>query len=550
MKSFLDFVKEKKASDMNVAAINEAFSLDDVSKAHELMLDLFNKKLNGRVIQLSPVQLTTAGHGCMSLTYMVTTNNKIDVVWNINYLMSGGSAEVYSVDIFDAEQGTKMLFGDGNAKSAITINTLGQSVAYFLPLIIDIVKTKKFNISTEEATTKAKTVFAKESKMHYIGAQAYRVYEGLNDDTIVNAFHIANGHHIVNNGEDFVWESEADDVRRRVRTAERESWKTKNDSQEARERSLALDREYREICKAINGGATTLEEIEVSIGHKVSVMYNNDDTVIKAENELKTSSSKKAPEQAFKEMQGYVKTVIKGIQPGVILCGAPGIGKTYRVMQQLKANGFQYGQNLAIIKGKATPRQMYLTIYDYKDKGNIILIDDADALVGPKAPEDVINILKAALDSTADDEGRLVSYKVSGKLEDDEGNPIPKTCYANCGIIVLTNYSAGQLDTAIRNRVFVQTLDFTNEQLLNIIKQIMPDISPAQLSMDSKYKAYDYLMEMAQSGSDMQISIRSFTTCARIFQVCDTDAELSDEDARSMISEQMKLQAVRGGKKF
>ena len=550
MKSFLDFVKEKKASDMNVAAINEAFSLDDVSKAHELMLDLFNKKLNGRVIQLSPVQLTTAGHGCMSLTYVVTANNKIDVVWNINYLMSGGSAEVYSVDIFDAEQGTKMLFGDGNAKSAITINTLGQSVAYFLPLIIDIVKTKKFNISTEEATTKAKTVFAKESKMHYIGAQAYRVYEGLNDDTIVNAFHIANGHHIVNNGEDFVWESEADDVRRRVRTAERESWKTKNDSQEARERSLALDREYREICKAINGGATTLEEIEVSIGHKVSVMYNNDDTVIKAENELKTNSSKKEPEQAFKEMQGYVKTVIKGIQPGVILCGAPGIGKTYRVMQQLKANGFQYGQNLAIIKGKATPRQMYLTIYDYKDKGNIILIDDADALVGPKAPEDVINILKAALDSTADDEGRLVSYKVSGKLEDDEGNPIPKTCYANCGIIVLTNYSAGQLDTAIRNRVFVQTLDFTNEQLLNIVKQIMPDISPAQLSMDSKYKAYDYLMEMAQSGSDMQISIRSFTTCARIFQVCDTDAELSDEDARSMISEQMKLQAVRGGKKF
>lgn len=550
MKSFLDFVKEKKASDMNVAAINEEFSLDDVSKAHELMLDLFNKKLNGRVIQLSPVQLTTAGHGCMSLTYVVTANNKIDVVWNINYLMSGGSAEVYSVDIFDAEQGSKMLFGDGNAKSAITINTLGQSVAYFLPLIIDIVKTKKFNISTEEATTKAKTVFAKESKMHYIGAQAYRVYEGLNDDTIVNAFHIANGHHIVNNGEDFVWESEADDVRRRVRTAERESWKTKNDSQEARERSLALDREYREICKAINGGATTLEEIEVSIGHKVSVMYNNDDTVIKAENKLKTNSSKKAPEQAFKEMQGYVKTVIKGIQPGVILCGAPGIGKTYRVMQQLKANGFQYGQNLAIIKGKATPRQMYLTIYDYKDKGNIILIDDADALVGPKAPEDVINILKAALDSTADDEGRLVSYKVSGKLEDDEGNPIPKTCYANCGIIVLTNYSAGQLDTAIRNRVFVQTLDFTNEQLLNIVKQIMPDISPAQLSMDSKYKAYDYLMEMAQSGSDMQISIRSFTTCARIFQVCDTDAELSDEDARSMISEQMKLQAVRGGKKF
>ena len=40
----------------------------------------------------------------------------------------------------------------------------------------------------------------------------------------------------------------------------------------------------------------------------------------------------------------------------------------------------------------------------------IIVIDDADALVGPKAPEIAINILKAALDSTADDEGRLVSF--------------------------------------------------------------------------------------------------------------------------------------------
>ena len=249
-------------------------------------------------------------------------------------------------------------------------------------------------------------------------------------------------------------------------------------------------------------------------------------------------------------MQGYVKAVIKGLQPGCVLCGAPGVGKTYRVMQQLKANGYTHGQNLAVIKGRCTPRQLYLTLYEYKRKGDMILIDDADSLVGPKAPEDVINILKAALDSTSDDEGRLVSYRISGKLLDDEEQPVPKEMYYNGSIIVITNYSAGQLDTAIKNRVFLQSLDFSTKQLLDIIKKLIPAIAPDKLSSQAKMKAYQYLTDMSENGDAMEISIRSFTTCARLFQVCEGDPDFNDDDARSMIKEQMALQYARGGRKF
>lgn len=552
--NFLEFVKSRSAINENRQVINEAFKTKDVDNAHKLMLKLFKDKIGKNVIMdPSPIATKVNGKDAISVTFISLKDKKtIDVMWNLNYLVDGKSSAVYSVDFFNATQAEALLFGNGEATTALTIYTMGQSVAYFLPLIIHVAKNHDFSLGKKDAEDVAKTVFTNESRTWYYGALQCKVFESLKNDTIDTAFHLAQGHHLVDNGSEFVWESEADDIKKKVRQAEVESWKTKGDSEEARRRSLDLDKDYREICKAIKGGATTLNDLEVALGRKIKVAYNTDDSIGDTQKKVDEAEKKyrKDPEQAFKEMQGYVKTVIKGLQPGCVLCGAPGVGKTYRVMQQLKANGYVNGQNLAILKGKCTPRQMYLTLYEHKSKADMILIDDADSLIGPKAPEDVINILKAALDSTADDEGRLVSYRVSGELKDDEGVPVPKEHYFNGSIIVITNYSAGQIDTAVRNRCFVQSLDFSTEQLLKIIKGLLPAIDPARLSSQSKMKAYEYLEEMSAKGSDMEISIRSFSTCARLFQVCEGDPDFSDDDARSMIAEQMRLQSLRGGKKF
>ena len=174
--------------------------------------------------------------------------------------------------------------------------------------------------------------------------------------------------------------------------------------------------------------------------------------------------------------------VIKGITPSVILCGAPGVGKTFKVRQELKNAGYNEGHNLCTIKGKCTPRVLYTTLMNYKKKGDIVVIDDADGLVGPKAPEDCINILKAALDSTGDEDGRLVSYGVAGVIRDDEGMELPKRFYYNGGCIVITNYNAGQLDTALRGRSFIQDIHFSVEEVLQIIKKLLPDLDPEHLS--------------------------------------------------------------------
>ena len=64
-------------------------------------------------------------------------------------------------------------------------------------------------------------------------------------------------------------------------------------------------------------------------------------------------------------------------------------------------------------------------------------------------------------------------------------------------------------------------------------------------------KAYEYLEELNKKGSEMELSIRTFVLCTKIFEACSEDDEFGEEDAKSMIEEQMKLQYARSrGEKY
>lgn len=320
----------------------------------------------------------------------------------------------------------------------------------------------------------------------------------------------------------------------------------KNDSPAAKEAWKKAVADIKIVDAAIKAGATTLAELKDNV--KSTSLSNEIGKLIKTI-EIKKAEEHEDPDFVFKKMNKYVKMVTKGINPSVILCGAPGVGKTYNVKNLLKAAGYHEGHNLCTINGKCTPRVLFMRLQEYKRKNDIVLIDDADGLVGPGAPDDCINILKAALDSTADDDGRLITYGVSGKLLDDEGLPMEKRFYYNGGIIVITNYQACALDSALKGRSFIQDINFTTEDMLHRIKTLMPGIDPGRLSVKSKIKAYDYLCELANSSAEMEISMRTFGICAKIFETAANDPDFSDDEVKSMIKEQMKLQAQRRNSK-
>lgn len=545
--SFLDFVKHKDMMNENVQWMNEAFKASQFGKAKGLLLTLFKKEITkGFVGYLGIYDLKVDGNDCQSSVYYVMDKSNTNVAaFAINFLQSGESMVPYSVAIFGKDNAEKFLWSrDNNVsfKANLEIKMMGASIVYYIPVIANVINSGKFDISSEEAVKLGRKVYDTKNECvswdMYFGAQKYHIYEGISEDKVIEKFHLNLGHKYKKVGDAYQWvnETELEDRKKEVYA----KMKANTDP----DLGKALYKEYRQILNAIKGGATSIDDLECSVKKNVSVSSSIPGA---AEAEKKIETAKSDPKTAFKEMQMYVKMVIKGIQPAVILCGAPGVGKTYRIMQQLKAAGYTMtGDN--VIKGKCSPRQLYLTLYNNKSKGDIVVIDDADSLVGPRAPEDSINILKAALDSTADDEGRLVSYRVSGELKDDEGVPVPKSHYNKCGVIVITNYNVGQIDTALRNRAFTQSLDFSVKDLLGIVRDLMPKIEPEHLSMSSKAKAMNFLEKLVENKEPIEVSIRSFITCSRIYENAENDEEL--ELCEKMIREQMKNQSLRGGHKY
>lgn len=534
--TFLEFLQQKD----NALDITEAFKNDaSFKKVAGLISTVLQKESGKNIHYLWPDTYTKDGKEYLCQLFGVVTDNKyIDNVVSIDYITGSTANTPESVSFFDDADIQDYLFGSDeyvNVKSKLTVYIKGASVAYFIPIITRVLKTGDYSLTPGETEKLAKTVYKEDMTSGFFNINGAIAYGDLKYN-IIKAGGIT-------------------EAATELETARKAAGQKMRASVAAGDKDSAKQfrKEYLDMIDAIKGGAKTLAEFDVYVKNKETARFSARAVAgDKAASKFKEEAEKlgKDPETAFKEMRGYLNMVVSGIQPGLIICGAPGIGKTYRVEKFLKSRGYNEDiGNLHIIKGRCTARNLYLDLYNFKSKGNIILIDDADSLIGPKAPEDTINLLKAALDSNSGG-GRSISYKVGGRLIDDDGQEVPKSFKYNGSVIVLTNYTVGQLDTAIKGRVFTQDLSFSTQQMLDLVKSIMTVIGEGVLSPSAKMKAYDYLSELSESGTNMEVSIRSFVTCARLFQMGNDDKDFSDDDIKSMIKDQVEHQAARGGKKY
>ena len=534
--NYLDFVKSKKNYENNLAQLNEAFDSEKIEHVIDLVTKILKNHIDDNLVALSSFdEMTINGEQYKVKQFLVSSDTNKSCMFTLNWKVDKKSSEIYSVSFFD---NTDLLF-NGKAEAVATIKTHEVSIINILPLIWDSVNNRDWSFSAEyiSKTLKNDSQITEESLKSFLYDTyyfKYRIYENENLE--------------LNN----ILEADNSEAMNQLKAKRDELHKAKTSENKDKELIAKLYQEYSELADAVyKDHAKTTEEVRLSIERRSKVKETTPKSIKNAENELEKEKSEKDPDQVFKEMSKYIELVIKGIQTSVIICGAPGVGKTYRVRKQLKDAGYQEGKNMYTYKGKGTPRALYLTLHDYRKKGDIVVIDDADALVGPKAPEDSINILKAALDSTSDDEGRLVNYGIATKLTDDNGRPVEKKFYYNGGIIVITNYNVGQLDSALRGRSFIQDISFTIEETLEIIKRLMPSIEPDKYSKESKMKAFAFLEELSKDKNyQMNISVRIFCLCAKLFESCAHDDDYSDEDVKSMIKEQMKNQSAEGGKKY
>ena len=539
--NFLDFINKKNTLDANKSKFFESYKASDTDKVIKLIDKIIRKHVSANILMIkSPDETIIDGQRYLTYTWGAWTGEAKSIkkftMLLLNYKMSETSGNVYSVSFMNGQDWWNAQVGK-KAKTPLTIYSMGTSIIYMLPLIYKVLNTGDFNVDKSDIERYSNQIFkeALTYKWHF-NALTYDIYENLSDENISDMYRVSQ---MIDEAVDKDVKSFRADLKQKVNNAYND-WKS-DKTKEKREIRRQLEQEYQALLNAIRGGATTMEDIKVALKRNLNIEIDIPESVKEAEKKVETY---KDPKQQFKEMAVYVNGVIKGIQPGVILCGAPGIGKTYKVMQHLKAAGKRLGQNLEVFKGKASMRELYKSMYEYQNAGDIILIDDADSLVGKNAPEDCINLLKAALDSTSDDEGRYVTYKIAGRLTDDDGTPIPKAFHYRGGIIVITNYTIDKLDKAFRGRVFTQTLRFSNEQVLGLIKELVPTMDSAHLSMKSKMKAFDYIANLVAAKAKIDISIRMFVTCSKLYENQVSMGDVTDDDVKSMIKEQLENQAL------
>ncbi len=307
-----------------------------------------------------------------------------------------------------------------------------------------------------------------------------------------------------------------------------------------------LEKEYEELKQQ-------LIDARVSVKQGTKVTPITDPVVKKIESRF-FEEERALPGERFEDMESYVLNVILGLDTCALICGAPGVGKTYRIMQAIKKEAKVRGRDYEVIKGKITPLKLYTMLHDFQKKGQILVIDDADSAL---TDDTNIQLIKAATDSSDE---RIVAYASSTMPlvpedmipefndwdQDAKGRWVyPKNFVYEGSIIIITNMNAGQIDTAIRSRALICDLNFTTDEVISLVEKLSPHIMPEVLTPESKEKAITYLKELAEQTTEIEISIRTFTMLAKMMM-----SDAPEQAIKRRIREQLKLKFLRGGKKY
>ena len=297
--SYLDFIKRRQ----NV--LNESINNKNFDSYVDKISDLLKKHIKNIVPLVGYVETFSKDNEFISKQYIVINSKENVQMFQINWIKSSESMNPYSIDFFKDMD----LAFTGKAKSNLTIQTLDSSIVYFLPIIWTVVNNKQYDLTDAEAKKLGRSIFNKNAnESFYIGALKY---------TVINE----------------KYSPEVDEYVSAKRRAWLDAEKRKNDSPQAALQYRDIADEFREIIKAIQGGAKTVDEIKLKVdkGNNITIKKSPEEQ----QSEAKFKETINDPEMVFKKMEGYVKMVIKGINPSVILCGAPGVGKTFRVKESL-----------------------------------------------------------------------------------------------------------------------------------------------------------------------------------------------------------------------
>lgn len=142
-------------------------------------------------------------------------------------------------------------------------------------------------------------------------------------------------------------------------------------------------------------------------------------------------------DESYAAMNTMALATALGKNKSLIISGPAGVGKSHTVTQVLdKLEDETLG---TFVKGYVRPTGLYKMLYENRFKQCVVVFDDADSIF----MDDVsLNLLKAACDMSRT---RRLSWLSESKMEDEEGERLPRSFEFEGSIIFITNYDFDNL---------------------------------------------------------------------------------------------------------
>ena len=129
-------------------------------------------------------------------------------------------------------------------------------------------------------------------------------------------------------------------------------------------------------------------------------MINEEKTLKKHTLPLNSNETDKEIDKKLKNrfniLEMMAKAAIEGDIKSLIVSGPAGLGKSYTVEEALEEADPNERYH-TVVKGYVKATGLYRTLWDYKDKGKMVVFDDSDSIFND---DTTLAMLKAVTDST------------------------------------------------------------------------------------------------------------------------------------------------------
>ena len=193
------------------------------------------------------------------------------------------------------------------------------------------------------------------------------------------------------------------------------------------------DRSIRIKCHSAQSYTVVSEVEHSSVGDKSLEQIKVSDAIVAGETDEEIVERLRNRFEVLKDMTKAVKS---GTVRAMIVTGPPGVGKSFGVDEVLSKDDLfdvlgQRKPKYEIVKGAMSAIGLYTKLYQYSEKGNVIVFDDCDSVL---LDDLSLNILKAALDSS---KKRTISWNTDSRILRNEG--VPDKFEFKAGAIFITN---------------------------------------------------------------------------------------------------------------